>query len=306
MTYGHRAAEAGHRRLNAEAAAAVGLPAVMRRGAGDRHVRIAIVDGPVQDHPLLDQAPIVSLPVPEPPGADDGARAHGTFVAGILAAPRGSAAPAISPGCTLLVRPIRTGAAASLPPAPDRLADAILDCVRARADVINLGLVLSAPADRAGRLAEALTLAARQGAIVVAAAGDERTPGGSVVSRHPWVLPVVAAGLSGAPLSTAALSASTGRRGVAAPGRVASLGPDAGLLVRTGSSFAAAVVTGVVALLRSLVPAAPAAAVRAAVAATAPRGRSTVPPVLDAAAAYTLLTSGQSRHFPLSRSFRHA
>ena len=32
--------------------------------------------------------------------------AHGTYVAGILAARRGSGAPAICPGCTLLVRPI--------------------------------------------------------------------------------------------------------------------------------------------------------------------------------------------------------
>ncbi len=70
-------------------------------------------------------------------------------MAGILPAKRGSLAPAISPKCTLLVRPIYretpTGGAQLACADPDGLAAAILDCIEAGARILNLSLALRQP-----------------------------------------------------------------------------------------------------------------------------------------------------------------
>jgi hypothetical protein len=88
----------------------VRLTAVMQRTCGRAEVVIGLIDGPVAvDHPDL-----AGERIREVPGGLSGrcrqvssvACLHGTFVAGILCAKRDSAAPAICPGCTLLVRPI--------------------------------------------------------------------------------------------------------------------------------------------------------------------------------------------------------
>ena len=71
---------------------------------------------------------------------------HGTFVAGILSARRGSAAPSICPDCTLVVRPIfpesggkRDGAPSA---SPRELARAIRDCIAAGSHVVNLSAAI--------------------------------------------------------------------------------------------------------------------------------------------------------------------
>src|SRR5689334_4251903 len=103
----------------------VKLTALMGLTVGRGEIAIGLLDGPVAvDHPDLQDATIRSIPGKLPTGCtapDDVACAHGTFVAGILSAKRGSAAPAICPGCTLLVRPIFESAvskSASVPTAP--------------------------------------------------------------------------------------------------------------------------------------------------------------------------------------------
>ena len=62
---------------------------------------------------------------------------HGTFVASILIARRGSPAPAICPGCTLLVRPIfaePAGAGEQIPnTTPEELATALIESIGAGA-----------------------------------------------------------------------------------------------------------------------------------------------------------------------------
>lgn len=88
----------------------VELNALMKRTAGSPEVRTALIDGPVAiDHPDLARNKIRSIS-----GKLSGMCTltnglfcqHGTFVAGILSAKRGSAARAICPDCTLVVRPI--------------------------------------------------------------------------------------------------------------------------------------------------------------------------------------------------------
>jgi subtilisin family serine protease len=284
----------------------VGLTPLMDLTSGRADIRVGLIDGPVaSDHPDLAAENIRQIsggPNGADARADGAARAHGTFVAGMLSARRGTAAPALCPDCTLLVRPIFGGATTTddrAPSAtPEELGAAIVECVEAGARVLNLSLALAQPSPkREHALEEALGHAARRGAIVVAAAGNQGTIGSSALTRHPCVVPVVACDLGGRPLGASNLAGSIGRRGLRAPGEaIASLGPKGEALTLSGTSFAVPFVTGTLALLWSAFPAATAAEVRAA-AVTHPLagGRTTVvPPLLDAAAAYHTMATGRT------------
>src|SRR5215813_3025094 len=128
----------------------VKLSPLMEQTTGRPEVAIGLIDGPVaKDHPDFERQNIRELP-----GRQGGACAqsgsaacrHGTFVAGMLLAKRGSAAPAICPGCSLLVRSIFPEAVSengNLPSAtPQELATAIFDAIRASARVLNLSAAL--------------------------------------------------------------------------------------------------------------------------------------------------------------------
>jgi subtilisin family serine protease len=219
-----------------------------------------------------------------------------------LVARRGSAAPAICPGCTLLVRPIflRPALPADETPSatPDELADAIAECVDAGARVLNLSLAVALPSpNREPKLEEALNHAARRGTLVAAAAGNQGTVGGSAITRHPWVIPVAACDARGRPTTTSNLGGSIGRRGLMAPGEaVTSLGTGGQPVTSGGTSAATPFVTGTIALLWSAFPAIGAAQVKSAVLATrAPRRAGIVPPLLDAWAAYRLVATTYGR-----------
>lgn len=283
----------------------VGLPALMAVTSGRRDVVVGLLDGPVAfGHPDLAGASIQEIP--GVPGwcaqAGGMACAHGTFVAGILVGARDSSAPAICPDCSLLVRPIFADALADgkqLPSAtPDQVALAIRECVAAGAWVVNLSAATGAPSTRGARqLHDALDYAASHGALVVAAAGNQDTLGSSAITRHRWVIPVVEYGVNGRPMAGSNLGSSLGRRGLGAPGQgVTSIAPEGGPLTSAGTSFAAAVVTGVIALLWSLFPSASAVDVKSAVTSSpVQRRRSVVPPLLAAWRAYQMLLETQGR-----------
>lgn len=274
------------------ALALVKLQKLMARSSGTAKVRVALLDGPVAtNHPDLAGADIHAV------GGYSGvactrsyssACAHGTFIAGILAARRESRAPAICPGCTLLVRPIfREATGGRLPTAaPDEVAQAIVESVAAGARILNLSAATGGPSMRTERaLQEALDDAARRGVVVVAAAGNQGALGSSAITRHPWVIPVVAYDRRGWPTGESNLGSSTGIRGLGAPGEaVESLGPDGGMRMGGGTSPAAAFVTGAIALLCSLFPEASATELRSAVT-DGGRRRSVTPPLLNADAA---------------------
>jgi subtilisin family serine protease len=280
----------------------VRLSSLMELTSGRPQIAIGLLDGPVDN----DQVALKDARLSELSGrsagcerADGIACAHGTFIAGILAASRDYPAPGICPDCTFLVRPIfrdvegQTDRLTSATTA--ELAEAIVDCVRAGASVLNLSAATGQPTTRVERaLQDALDFAAGRGVIVVAAAGNQGTLGTSVITRHPWVVPVAACDSEGRPMPLSNLAASLGQRGLAAPGEVTSLGINGQPIAQAGTSFATPLVTGTFALLWSLYPAAPAAALRNAVMqAGGARRRSVAPPVLDAHAAYAALAAQQ-------------
>jgi subtilisin family serine protease len=280
----------------------VRLTELMAVTRGAREIILGVIDGPV----AIAHVDLADASIQEVPGgvrgicaqASSAACQHGTFVAGMLCAKRGSVAPAICPGCTLLVRPVFAEAAPKNfdPPAatPDELAIAILECINAGARLLNLSLALQPTSMRATHaLGQALDYATRRGVIIVAAAGNQATISSTVITSHPWVIPVAACDLQTRPIDQTNLGRSIGRNGVRAPGeRIVSLGTQSPSRILRGTSVAAPLVTGAIALAWSEFPKATGADVRRAFMSAHTRGRGTVtPPLLDAWAAYQLLSA---------------
>jgi subtilisin family serine protease len=279
----------------------VKLDRLMERSSGSSKIVIGLIDGPVaMDHPDLSTANIREVPGERSAScslASSVACIHGTFVAGILLAKRGSFAPAICPDCSLLVRPIFTEAGAvneGMPSAtPMELAAAIIGTVQAGARVINLSAALLQPSQQGEhKLAEALDFAAARGVITVAASGNQGAVGSTAITRHPWVIPVTGCDLQGRPTAESNLGSSIGRWGSAAPGEnITSLGTNGKPQTFGGTSAAAPFVTGAIALLWSEFPSASAARIKLAVTQANGRPRRTItPPLLDAWAAYEAMT----------------
>lgn len=284
-----------------------GLTPLINRISGRPDVTIGLIDGPVAiNHPER-----ASQHIREIPGNGSGdctqansmACLHGTFVAGILSAKRGSSAPAICPDCTLLIRPVFTETTVGntqMPSAtPQELTAAIIECIEADARCINLSLALAQPSSKGERdLEQVLDYATKRRVIIVAAAGNQGTLGSTAITRHPhpWVIPVVACDLRGRPMSGSNLGSSIGRRGLSAPGEaITSLGAVGKPLTMGGTSVATPFVTGAIALLWSAFPAATAAQVKfAVIQAYAPRRTTVVPPLLNAWASYQVMAKTRS------------
>jgi len=280
----------------------VNLTSLMELTSGRAETRIALIDGPV----LTDHRDLPTTRIREIPGRLSGtcARAnsiacmHGTFVAGILSANRTSDAPSIAPGCTLLVRPIFAESVSGnrhMPSAtPEELATAIIDCVAAGANVINLSAALvQRSAKSQGRLDDALDYSAKHGVVIVAAAGNQGSVGSSAITGHPWVIPVVACDLRARPIGYSNFGNAIGRRGLSAPGDgITSLGATGESPTLGGTSAAAPFVTGTIALLMSIFPDATAGEFKIAVTRERVPHRSTVvPPLLNAYGAYESMVS---------------
>jgi subtilisin family serine protease len=280
----------------------VRLTPLMELTSGSASVSVGLIDGPVStDLPDLIQANIRAIPGVSGGscvGAGSAACTHGTLVAAILVAKRGSRAPSICPGCTLLLRPIfaeSTQKDGRMPSAtPEELAKAIVETVKAGARIINLSVgLLRSNLEGERALGQALDYAAGHGAIILVAAGNQGTVGSSTLTRHPWVIPVAGCDLRGRPTGLSNLGSSIGRRGLSAPGtNITSLGPDGKPRPCEGTSVATPFVTGAAALIWSEFPMASAGQLKLAMTGGDSRQRAAiVPPLLDAWAAYQRMLS---------------
>jgi hypothetical protein len=235
--------------------------------ATGRHVTIAALDTGVDaTHPDLRGQPLQTRNFID--GNAYAAETHGTAVAGIIAARAddGIGIAGIAPGARLLglracSQLARGGAACS----SFSLAKALQFALDAKAQVFNLSL--TGPRDRLlGRL---LDVALARGVSVVGAVDVQAADGGFPAS-HPGVLAV--AGLqSSRPSAAGALPSGTFPMSVLrAPDRgIPAPRPGGGWDLVSGTSFAAAQVSGLVALLRELSPRLGATDLRAALSAPA-------------------------------------
>jgi subtilisin family serine protease len=174
----------------------------------------------------------------------------------------------------------------------EELASAVVDTINAGARLINLSAAPAQPSNKGEhQLEAALSYAAKSNVIVVVAAGNQGIVGGSVITRHPWTIPVASCDRQGRVMAASNLGASIGRHGLTAPGKeIVSLAANGGQQTFAGTSVAVPFVVGAIALLWSEFPRSSAAQIRLVITQAYGRRRtSIVPPLLDAWAAYSAM-----------------
>jgi subtilisin family serine protease len=288
------------------------LASIMDISSGNPDIKIGLIDGPIDyTHTAFQGSRIRAVKESQLAAcksASSIACRHGTFVAGVLCAKRGSSAPAICPGCTLLLRPIFKDQTPTdknnnkkqndilLFPSttPEELSDAIIEIVDARARIINLSLGLSTSSlITYPKLQESYDYARQHGAIIVAASGNQGNIGSISLLHNRWIIPVAASDYHGQLDSMSNFGPSIGSRGLMAPGiNITSTSSGGGYITMSGTSFAAPFVTGAIALLWSVFPNASAADLVRCIrvgSSDGRRRRSITPPLLNVEAVYRIL-----------------
>lgn len=213
----------------------IGAPA-SRAGWG-KGTTVAVLDSGVLDHPALQNVSVTHLDL-----VNDGQpfHGHGTAMASLIAGSDGQVG-GISPGTTILdvrVADPQGNSNTAL------LAEGIMRAVGAGAQVINisLGSMQSSPV-----LEQAVQHALARGVVIVAAAGNEQANALSFPAGLPGVVSVGAVDATG----TQAWFSNSGRGlTLAAPGvGIVSAYADGKLVIGSGTSQAAAIVSGTAAYL---------------------------------------------------------
>jgi subtilisin family serine protease len=229
------------RLFQAEPAAREWRLAKLHEVATGQNVRVAVIDSQIDGaHPdLTGQVATSRNFVAEPAKAAEG---HGTAVAGVIAA-RGVGVDGVAPGSRLMG--LRACWQQGIDPEAATLCDnlslarALEFAIEQRAQVINMSL--AGPTDPLlGKLLDA----AKARRIPVVAAFDRRLPAGGFPASHPGVIAVADEAWGAPPAGV-----------YSAPGRdVPTTTPGGHWALVNGSSFAAAHVSGLVALARQKQP----------------------------------------------------
>jgi len=285
--------------LEGNALRAVHLHGLMQQSLGNPDFLVGMIDGPVDlTHPAFETAQIRTVRPDHSAmclNTGSGECSHGTAVAGILCASRHSPAPAICPGCTILVYPIFSEDSSKSrdhhATTPEELSRAIRETVDAGCRLINLSLgVITSEITIYRELDEACEYASKRGALLVAAAGNQGRIGYLPLFRHLWILPVAACDGNGRIMPESNLGPTIGSRGVCAPGsNITTAIPGGKYAAVSGTSAAAAIVSGALALLWSECPSATANDIRRiALESASGTRRSIVPPLFNAETARQL------------------
>jgi len=281
------------------------LETLMSLSTGHPKITIGLIDGPMDfSHPAFEGSKIRTIKKSQLAACKDASNiacSHGTFIAGILCSKRGLAAPAICPGCEIILNPIFnhdiddekiSGAGITPSTTPEKLSDAIIETINAGARLINLSLGLSSSTLVAyDRLQQAYDYAVQKGVIIVVAAGNQGNIGNTSIISHQWLIPVSACDENGQLDAMSNFGPSIGRRGLMAPGvNVKSAYPEGRYTRMSGTSFAAPFVTGGIALLWSMFTNNTAASIiYSVINAASSRRRSILPPLFNAETAWNLL-----------------
>jgi cyanobactin maturation PatA/PatG family protease len=232
-----------------------GLHELWAETLGDPAITIAVLDGPVAlDHPCFEGALLESLPTLVSGVAGNGRMsAHATHIASMIFGQHGGVVPGIAPWCRGLIVPIYSDASQG-PTSQMDLARAINQAVDAGAQVINIsGGELSPGGEADPMLANAVRNCYDEGVLIVAAAGNDGCRCLHVPAALPTVLAVGAADDNGLPLDCSNWGDAYQTQGVLAPGLdMVGAAPGGAVALKTGTSVATPVVTGVVGLLLSL------------------------------------------------------
>jgi cyanobactin maturation PatA/PatG family protease len=239
------------RTLRPAAALIDGLTTLWAETNGDPAICIAILDAPVdRANPCLESAKIEERWLGHQPHC----AAHGTEVASVVFAPHDTPILGIAPGCRGVSIPIYECDPERSPSTNQRrLARAIHEALAAGARVINVSAGQLVPHGSAEEeLSQAVRACTAAGVLIVAAAGNDGCDCLHVPAALPCVLAVGAMRRDGSPLAGSNWGSIYGQQGILAPGEdIPVAGQQGRPELRTGTSFATAIVSGVVALLLS-------------------------------------------------------
>jgi hypothetical protein len=234
-----------------------GIQLLWEETLGEPEVRVALLDGPVDvGHPSLSGARLLPLPTSVPNIAGNGvASCHGTSVASVIFGQHGAGSVrGLAPRCTGLLLPIFSDNADRIGCSQFDLARAILQAAENRAHIINVSAGQYSPSGEPHPiLRDAVEYAASRGALIVAAVGNDGCECLHVPSALASVLAVGATDRNSEPLNSSNWSLVYSRNGIMALGQNIEVAlPGGRYNFVTGTSIAAAVVTGVAALLLSV------------------------------------------------------
>lgn len=236
-----------------------GIESLWSMTRGDQRIVIAVLDGPVDtEHACLAGAHLELVDLASAgAGGNSQSRQHGTHVTSQIFANGECGLSGIAPGCSGLLIPVFGGTenGGLIAASQTDLARAIRLAVDHGANIINIsGGQLSPTSEAEQFLEDALVYCDQAGVLVVAAAGND---GCECLHVPASIASVLAVGAfdpaTGEPLSFSNWGRAYRSNGILAPG-VGMPGAQVGggLTTRTGTSFAAPVVTGVAALLMSV------------------------------------------------------
>lgn len=224
---------------------------------GDPRICVAVLDGPVDgSHPCFSAARLTPIEtIATAAAGNDPATRHGTHVASVIFGRHGSSVPGVAPGCRGLIVPIYSPRQGDVRFCTQLdLARAINLAVIHGAHIINVSGGEFAPgAEAEPLLAQAIRRCSESGVLIVAAAGNNGCACVHVPAAVPSVLAVGAMNAAGMPLEFSNWGEAYLEQGILAPGEnILGAVPGGGVAYRTGTSFAAAVVSGIAALLMSV------------------------------------------------------
>jgi hypothetical protein len=235
-----------------------GIDVLWAETIGNPDICVAILDGPIdQSHPSFDGVRLSQLEsFVSRPTVHGIATQHGTHVASVLFARHDSSVKGISPGCRGISIPVfsEDKAGSVLPCSQLDLARAVGQALDHGAHVINIsGGELIPSGEPHPILAKAIQRCADNNVLIVAAAGNDGCQCLHVPAAAPTVLAVGATDAQGFPLASSNWGTLYEIQGILSPGEnIPGVVPGGGISRKSGTSFAAPIVSGVVGLLLSL------------------------------------------------------
>ena len=246
-----------HKHFNIEAIP--GLAELWASTRGDRQICIAMIDGNIdRKHPCFNDASLSVVDIFNTSGKPAQAEVsveHGTSVASIIFGSHNSSVKGIAPGCAGLIIPIFGGGARGESSCSQLdLARAIQVADAQGANIINIsGGELSASGKPDVILSNTIQQCIKKGILVVSAVGNDGCECLHVPAADESVLAIGAMDEFNRPLNFSNWGKAYKNNGILFPGKdILAAVPGNGTRAKTGTSFAAAIASGISALLLSL------------------------------------------------------